>query len=178
MKKFWLLALIVLLSAGLMLTTTSCAKKQVKDDKTATTGPSQEELDKQKAEQDRLAREKEAKRGEVMANFEQAVIYFDYDSSVIRPESEEVLKVKAQAMKDYTDVNAIVEGHCDERGTAEYNMALGDRRANSAKKFLVDQGIEGTRLDTISYGEEKPVAKGHKENVWKQNRRAEFKVKK
>ena len=73
-----------------------------------------------------------------------------------------------------TNVSVIIEGHCDERGTNEYNMALGDRRASSAKSFLVDLGVESRRLTTISYGEEKPIDPAHNEAAWAKNRRAHF----
>lgn len=78
-------------------------------------------------------------------------------------------------MSKNADANIRIEGHCDERGTSEYNLALGDRRANSAKKYLVDLGISAERLSTISYGEEKPADPGHNEAAWAKNRRDEIK---
>jgi len=79
-------------------------------------------------------------------------------------------------MRSNPDSEISVEGHCDERGTAEYNLALGERRAESAKKYLNALGIESDRIDTISYGEEKPAVEGSGEEVWSQNRRAEFNI--
>jgi peptidoglycan-associated lipoprotein len=77
-------------------------------------------------------------------------------------------------MKNNTFATVTIEGHCDERGTDEYNIALGERRANSAKRYLVNLGVDSSRLETVSYGEEKPVDSGHNEAAWKKNRRAHF----
>lgn len=101
-------------------------------------------------------------------------IHFDFDRSNIKPEFEPVLKGNAAWMQKNASVKATVEGHCDERGSTEYNLALGDRRANSAKSYMVKLGVPDSRLSTISYGKEKPVCKEHTEACWYQNRRAEF----
>ena len=101
-------------------------------------------------------------------------IHFEFDRSNLLPEAQEILRSKAQWLRDNPDVLAIIEGHCDERGTNEYNLALGDRRANSAKAYLVDLGIGGARLTCISYGEERPLDYGHDEGAWAKNRRAQF----
>jgi peptidoglycan-associated lipoprotein len=82
----------------------------------------------------------------------------------------------AEAMKASKSAAIQIEGHCDERGTVEYNLALGERRAQSVKNFLSQLGVDGARLSTISYGEEKPVVQGHSEDAWAKNRRAEFVV--
>lgn len=100
-------------------------------------------------------------------------IHFDFDRADIKAEYEPVLKANAEWLKKHKD-NIVVEGHCDERGTNEYNIALGDRRANSAKKYLVNSGVSGGNLSTVSYGEEKSAASCHDESCWWQNRRAEF----
>ncbi len=100
--------------------------------------------------------------------------FFDYDSYDIRPDARQVLLDDARAMKDRPNIRITIEGHCDERGSEAYNLALGDKRANAAKAFLVAQGIDAARIDTISYGEEKPFALGHDEAAWAQNRRAHF----
>jgi peptidoglycan-associated lipoprotein len=102
---------------------------------------------------------------------------FDFDKSDIRPDAAEVLKRKAGWLKENAAVNVIIEGHCDERGTAAYNLALGDRRAQSAKKFLVNLGIDAKRMETISYGKERPLDPGHNEAAWAKNRRAQFVIK-
>jgi peptidoglycan-associated lipoprotein len=101
-------------------------------------------------------------------------IYFDFDKSNILLLAQDVLRRKAEWLWSNPEVSVIIEGHCDERGTNEYNLALGDRRAESARNFLVDLGIKGSRLTTISYGEERPVDSGHNEEAWAKNRCAHF----
>lgn len=102
-------------------------------------------------------------------------VYFDYDSWTIRPESRETLTRVGTALKNSQDVRIQIEGHCDERGSNEYNLALGERRARTVQDFLTAEGVSSDRLSTISYGEERPAVQGSGENVWAQNRRAEFK---
>jgi peptidoglycan-associated lipoprotein len=103
-------------------------------------------------------------------------VYFDYDSSVIKPSE----KSKIGAVADYLKGNAAnavkIEGHCDERGTEEYNRALGERRALAVREELVGLGIDATRVDTISYGKDRPAETGHDESAWKKNRRGVFVV--
>jgi len=101
-------------------------------------------------------------------------VYFDYDSAVLSAAAQGVLKNKSIILGKYSGVSVKIEGHCDERGTNEYNLALGERRAESAKSFLVKLGVNPSRLKTISYGEEKPVDAGHDESAWSKNRRAHF----
>ena len=103
-------------------------------------------------------------------------IYFDFDKYNLRPEAVQKLDKTAAWLSKKAGVKVRIEGHCDERGTSEYNLALGDRRANSAKKYLVDLGIAADRLATISYGEERPADAGHNEAAWSKNRRDEFKI--
>lgn len=103
-------------------------------------------------------------------------IYFDYDSSVIKPAAKAKLERGAEWLKQKPDVNVQIEGHCDERGTNEYNLALGERRALAARRYLVSLGVAQERIFTISYGEERPAVEGHDESAWKFNRRGEFKV--
>lgn len=104
-------------------------------------------------------------------------VYFDYDQSVIRADQRDRVTANAEIFRRWTDWQVNVEGHCDERGTNEYNLALGERRATAAKQALVAAGIEATRITTVSYGEERPADQGHAEAAWSKNRRAEFKVK-
>ena len=103
-------------------------------------------------------------------------IYFDYDKSNIRAEYREVLDRVGQWASDNPKRQLLIEGHCDERGTNEYNLALGERRALSVRRYLVGLGVHPERLHTISYGEEKPADAGHSEDAWSKNRRAQFKV--
>ncbi|HJX14971.1 MAG TPA: peptidoglycan-associated lipoprotein Pal [Candidatus Deferrimicrobiaceae bacterium] len=101
-------------------------------------------------------------------------IYFDFDKSFIRNDAKPILAKVAAYLKKNPGSKLQIEGHCDERGTSEYNMALGQRRADSTKKYLVNLGIAGNRLSTISYGEERPADPGHNEAAWAKNRRAVF----
>jgi peptidoglycan-associated lipoprotein len=101
-------------------------------------------------------------------------IYFDYDKSDIRPDQMSILQSNAAWLKQHPEVRFTIEGHCDERGSEEYNLALGDRRANSVKQFLVDQGIPESRVSTISYGEDRPVCHEDTENCHQRNRFAGF----
>ena len=101
--------------------------------------------------------------------------YFDYDKSSLRPDAISTLRADAVELRDivkqYPDYKMQIEGYCDERGSAEYNLALGDRRAQSAKDYLVDVGIPNAQLSVISYGKERPVCEDHTENCWQKNRR-------
>ncbi len=98
-------------------------------------------------------------------------VFFDFDKYDITPEAQGVLKKQAAWLSVYPNVIVTVEGHCDERGTREYNLALGERRANAVKDYLSALGIARTRVKTISYGKERPVALGHDDAAWSQNRR-------
>ena len=99
-------------------------------------------------------------------------VYFDTDSIDLDADSRATLDAQAQWLMQYRNVRVTIEGHCDERGTREYNLALGDRRANAAKNYLAGKGIDAARLATISYGKERPVATGSDEESWRKNRRA------
>ena len=101
-------------------------------------------------------------------------IYFDYDKAEIRPDQIQRLQSNASWMKQNPNVRIVVEGHCDERGSQEYNLALGDHRANAVKEYLVSQGVGESRINTISYGEERPVCRDENEDCYQKNRRAEF----
>jgi peptidoglycan-associated lipoprotein len=101
-------------------------------------------------------------------------IYFDFDKSVLKLEAQALLKKKAEWLKANAAAKLLIEGNCDERGTAEYNLALGERRAESAKKFLIDLGIDAKRISTISYGEERPIDPQHNESAWSKNRNDGF----
>jgi peptidoglycan-associated lipoprotein len=98
--------------------------------------------------------------------------YFDYDQSDLREDARTALAADAEWLKKYPTVQVLIEGYCDERGTGAYNLALGDRRANAAKEYLVSLGIDQTRLRTVSYGEERPFCADSNESCWQQNRRA------
>lgn len=110
------------------------------------------------------------------ASQELQTIYFEYDSAVLKAEAIKNLDRAADWLKKNPGVNVQIEGHCDERGTNEYNLALGERRALAARRYLVSLGINSERIFTISYGEERPSVEGHDESAWKFNRRDEFKI--
>lgn len=103
-------------------------------------------------------------------------IYFDYDKAFIREDAKPTLAKIAAYLKGTPTASVQIEGHCDERGTAEYNLALGERRAEATKKYLVSLGVKAGALSTISFGEEKPADPGHTEAAWAKNRRAHFVV--
>ncbi len=108
--------------------------------------------------------------------YEFSDIHFDFDKFNLKDDARDVLKKHAEWLNKNKDVMIVIEGHCDERGTAEYNLALGERRANSAAKYLTDMGIDEKRIKTISYGFERPLDPGHNEEAWAKNRRAKFVV--
>ena len=99
-------------------------------------------------------------------------VFFAFDSSSLSAEAQAALDTQVAWLKKHDDVNVIVQGHCDDRGTREYNLPLGERRANAVKQYLVSQGIEESRISTISYGKERPAVLGNNEAAWAQNRRA------
>ena len=101
-------------------------------------------------------------------------IFFEFDSSTLSAGAQTILKAKAEWMARNAHLNIVIEGHCDNRGTTEYNLALGERRAESVKRYLQDLGVAETRIRTISYGEERPLDPGNNEDAWAKNRRAHF----
>lgn len=195
MKRKWIiLAMLFVIPA--MLFSVSCAKKAVMTEPSTTdTSAADEaarkaELEKKQAmerqkqlEEERLAAERaeklkaEAMQRDMMMSknrFLNENIHFAFDSATLDNQAQELLKQKAMWLRDFPDAKVVIEGHCDERGTNAYNLALGERRAESAKAFLVNLGISGARLTTISYGEEKPLDLGHNEEAWAKNRRDAF----
>jgi peptidoglycan-associated lipoprotein len=101
-------------------------------------------------------------------------VYFDYDSAVLTEEAKGILEQNAEWLREHPALDVQVEGHCDERGTVEYNFSLGQRRADAVRDFLVSHGINPDSIHTISYGEERPVDPGHDEEAWRKNRRVQF----
>lgn len=192
-KRIWMILALMLLVPA-MLFTVSCAKKAVVTEPTVSEEEAArraeaekarlEELERQRAlEEERLRQEaamqeEKAKLAmmEAREQFMNENIHFEFDKSSLLPEAQEILTRKAAWLGVNPGERVIIEGHCDERGTNEYNLALGDRRAESAKSFLVDLGIDAARLTTISYGEERPVDPAHNEEAWAKNRRAHFVV--
>ncbi len=104
------------------------------------------------------------------------MIHVDFDRATLRGEDTGVLDDKIKILQANPNVHIRISGHCDERGSDEYNLALGNRRATAAKQYLVSHGIDASRIETVSYGEERPLAQGHDESAWTQNRRDEFEI--
>lgn len=103
-------------------------------------------------------------------------VLFGFDRYDLSPEAQDILRAQAEWLQRYRSVNVVIEGHCDERGTREYNLALGERRANAVKNYLVALGVSEGRIDTVSYGKERPAALGSNPEAWAKNRRGETKV--
>ncbi|MBW2091739.1 MAG: peptidoglycan-associated lipoprotein Pal [Deltaproteobacteria bacterium] len=199
MKRHGLiLFLVALLILPIMaLNFSSCAKKAVVAEKPAISAEEkakaeaerkkrEEAARKKAAEEARLKAEREAKlkkqqeeRAKAAEYAQRALflnqhVHFDFDKYDIKPNAEVVLKAKADYLKKHPKIFIEIQGHCDERGTLDYNLALGDRRANAAAKYLISLGISKDRIETISYGEERPLNPGHNEDAWAENRRAQF----
>jgi peptidoglycan-associated lipoprotein len=167
-----------------------CSKKQISSEPYGSESAeearrkAEEEAMRKKAgigEEDLLSakqREEQARmmQSEARAAFENEDIYFAYDSAALTPEAQALLRKKADFLKQNPGAKITIEGHCDERGTNEYNLALGEARAQSAKNYLVDLGISPGRLNTISFGEERPLDPRAIEEAWSKNRRAHFVV--
>ena len=187
--------LILILCFGLILT--GCPKKTVVKEEPsvkkeeaarleaerAAKEAREKELAKIREEEAKKAQEKEFEKslvakkepgieGEIFESKLLKDIHFDFDKYDIRPGDTEILKENGTLLKKYPNVKIQIEGHCDERGTVEYNLALGERRANSTKKYLTSLGISPDRISTISYGKERPADPGHNEEAWAKNRRA------
>jgi peptidoglycan-associated lipoprotein len=180
-KNLWLAIFWVMILPA-MFFTVSCSKKVVQSEPVPTTQPevsrasdrSAEEVEQaRQLQEDRLRTEAAAREaaGEAFVNEN---IYFAFDSAVLSDQAQEILNSNADYMRTNPGVRVTVEGHCDERGTNAYNIALGERRAESVKNFFVDLGISAKRLNTTSYGEERPIAMGQNEASWAKNRRAQF----
>jgi len=137
-----------------------------------------EQADREAALKAQAAKDAAAKKNAAaLADLNIQNIYFDYDKSNIRTDAREILKADADIFTKNANAKIVIEGHCDERGTAEYNMALGERRAQETKNYLVNLGLDASRMETISYGKERPADPGHDEKAWAQNRRAQFLLK-
>ena len=173
-RRIFMLGVIVLLS---LFALWGCPKKAQ-----VTTTPEVAPATKAEpaAEQTAEPMKEEAKPAAKDESMERAVaaglqsIYFDFDRSFVRDDARAVMKANAEWLKANPKVKIRIEGNCDERGTKEYNQALGQRRATSAKKYLTDMGISGKRILLISYGKEKPVCNDATEGCWQKNRRDDF----
>ena len=188
-KNLTLIGFLVLVAFGMTIFT-GCAKKKtvIKDEaiqeQTAPVAQTaqqdneaarqvKEQADRERALREQAEREQAAKAAAI-AEVNIRDINFDFDQSNIRPDAREILKANADILLKKGAAQIAIEGYCDERGTAEYNMALGERRAQEAKKYLVNLGMEASQIKTISYGEERPLDPGNNEDAWANNRRAHF----
>ncbi|MFV0422006.1 peptidoglycan-associated lipoprotein Pal [Oleidesulfovibrio sp.] len=173
MRNFNRLGLALILALALT-TGFGCAKKQVAatpEKSTTETVVVEESTQTGNVDEAALAAFEEAK-AVVTGN----VVYFDFDKFDLRAEGKELLKGKAEALKAYPQLRVLIEGNCDDRGTQEYNLALGERRARAAFEYLVLLGVRPDQLEIVSYGEERPAVMGQNEAAWAKNRRAEFKL--
>ncbi len=159
---------------GAMLLAVGCAQQTVKSDEGVSTASAAPSKSSGMMEAERMMKMSAFKKA--LSEFGSNVVYFDFDKAGIRSDMRPVMDQKAQFLLEYPSVRIQIEGHCDERGTAEYNVALGHRRAQSTKKYLVSLGVSASRIDTVSYGEERPDDPRHHELAWAKNRRAKFNV--
>ena len=120
--------------------------------------------------------EKAVEKPAVPADLKFGSIFFDFDTSVIRSDQQSMLRNNAQLLSLYKTVTILITGNCDERGTNEYNVALGQKRADVVRNYLIDYGIDRSRISTVSHGEEQAMDKNHNETAWAKNRRSEFSI--
>lgn len=180
----------MLIVCAFLMFTTGCAKKAVTKDEGVATGAQKTEAAQVKPEtapvasqptdakalalkQDAVSSADAAAKAAKVA-FED--IHFAFDKATIEPQAKDVLKKVADWMLKNKGYVLAIEGHCDERGTVEYNLALGQRRADAAAKYLIDLGVDKAGVSTVSYGKERPLDSGHNEDAWAKNRRANFAV--
>ncbi len=186
MTRWFKLALFALLAAALIMGTFACAKKPV-----STARPGEEA--RARAVEEKMApgpereamleaRARELGMTSAELTFEEEDIFFGFDRYDLTADAKEILYAKVAFLNENTGKRALIEGHCDERGSNEYNLALGERRASSTRDYLIEQGISPTRIDTISWGEERPqeldcskrATYDEREECWAKNRRAHF----
>ncbi|HET7631971.1 MAG TPA: peptidoglycan-associated lipoprotein Pal [Gemmatimonadaceae bacterium] len=160
---------------------TSALRAQHVQDSLAAIAAAQKAAAEAQARRDSIAAAEAAARAEAQAQAAMRatlteVIHFDFDKSMVRPDAQAILDAKLPILLANPNLSIRIAGHTDERGSAEYNQALGQRRAAAAKRYLTDHGVAASRIETVSYGEEQPVAMGHDESAWSQNRRDEFTI--
>jgi peptidoglycan-associated lipoprotein len=184
------LLIILFFVSGLFLF--SCSKKEINSEGIVSKPPTavedeaekakkrvriKEQEDSERALREKALREEEARRlkeASDKAHFETEDIYFEFDQHILSDTAKQNLNKKAQWLKNFPAAKATIEGHCDERGSAEYNLALGQKRADAAMQYLVSLGISANRVSTVSFGKEKPIDTGANETAWAKNRRAHF----
>jgi len=194
-RKLWINLMAAILVVGLFMTV-SCAKKTIVTDGTTIEDQAKVEAEaaaaaaakvlaeqeriKSQELQDQMAKEQALKEAKILAaknRFSNQNIHFEFDSAQLSSMAKQLIEEKAEWLGANSGVAVIVEGHCDERGTTDYNIALGERRAIVVKNYLVNLGISGSRLTTVSFGEEKPLDPAVNEAAYRKNRRAQFVIK-
>jgi len=194
-RKLWINLMAAILVVGLFMTV-SCAKKTIVTDGTTIEDQAKVEAEaaaaaaakvlaeqeriKSQELQDQMAKEQALKEAKILAaknRFSNQNIHFEFDSAQLSSMAKQLIEEKAEWLGANSGVAVIIEGHCDERGTTDYNIALGERRAIVVKNYLVNLGISGSRLTTVSFGEEKPLDPAANEAAYRKNRRAQFVIK-
>ena len=192
-RKLWINLMAAILVVGLFMTV-SCAKKTIVTDGTTIEDQAKVEAEEAAAAkvlaeqeriksqelQDQMAKEQALKEAKILAaknRFSNQNIHFEFDSAQLSSMAKQLIEEKAEWLGANSGVAVIIEGHCDERGTTDYNIALGERRAIVVKNYLVNLGISGSRLTTVSFGEEKPLDPAANEAAYRKNRRAQFVIK-
>ena len=176
MKKSWL-RIIIIIVLGIGFFTTGCAKKNIIEKtpevKAASAQPASPTPGLEKPKEEAKV---DVSLSNQIATFENEDIHFAFDKSIITTQDKDIIAKKASFLKAHPDITIRIEGNCDERGTVEYNVALGDRRAKAAQDYLAFLGTAKDRISTVSYGKEKPLDPGHDEKAWAENRRDHFVV--
>jgi len=192
-RNLWMNLMMAVLVAGLFMTV-SCAKKTMVTEPTTIEDQAAEDANaaeaakaakvaaeaeklKQQEIQEQMLQEKMARKAAAKKRFINQNIHFEYDSAKLSSMAKMLIREKAAWLKANTGVSVIIEGHCDERGTTVYNLALGERRAGAVKNYLVDLGVSDARLQMVSFGEEKPLDPAKTEAAYRKNRRAQFVLK-
>lgn len=186
MQKHWTFLALVLMVL-VTFSFSACTKSKISSEPSTTTSAEEEARKRAEEEARQKALKEENLREEGLSGqqaqermeseqsmFENEDIYFEFDSIRLTPEAQELLTQKAAWLRKNSGARVTIEGHCDDRGTNEYNLALGEGRAQSAHAFLMDLGIKASRLNSISYGEERPLVTGQNEEAWARNRRVHF----
>jgi peptidoglycan-associated lipoprotein len=163
-KSFFNLFLMLSLAAFLALSASSCKSPKTTADGDDASAISEEDINADAASSD------EGKA------YGLQTIHFGFDSATLDSSAKGILKSNAGVLKDKQSVKIQVEGHCDERGGIQYNIALGERRANATRAYLIEHGVKADRITVVSYGKEKPIDSGHDEDAWAKNRRANFRI--
>ncbi len=186
--RVWPLALVALMILGLSLSACGGKDETTETDPTADAGSDTEELENVDLEEGEAFGDGDlggdSAEGEDLDAAEEAAqpaillqdVFFEYDKFDLSDNARDAINQNGRLLREHSSVRILIEGHCDERGTVQYNLALGEKRAREVKGYLVDLGIAASRIDVVSYGKEKPFVLGHDEASWSQNRRAHFVV--